>query len=766
MRSVPDGFLPLANAVNELVFVWRPTGEMLWVNRAFETEVGMTASELCFRSATNPVIHPEDLPSVVESLASFSDSPALVSAPIANRFFDTWGRVRSIVSSVHKVDWCGEPAFLSVSRFTEDATQQARDADFRSLVETADDGILKLSASGRIVYSNRRFRAFSGRSLVELAECTVYELLVEMDRPSVRAAIARAASGAAAAVTARLLSGAELDIRMSPLEDADQAVALLAIARDVTAYRAAERALEQKAAQLRMLSNNLPTTFLYQLVIHPDQRRQFTYVSAGVERMHGVTVEQALADSSTLYTQMHEDDAPRVTQAEHEAMRSGMPFATEVRFRTPEGLRWRLLRSTPHQRPDGSVIFDGVEVDVTGAKQQQAERVRLEKSLLQAQKMESVGRLAGGVAHDFNNMLTAIIGNLELARMQLEPTHPVTPLLSQAAAAAESSADLTRQLLAFSRKQIVVPKVVDLNDLLRELSSWLARMLGEDIRLELSVAADLGTARVDPGQIKQVVMNLAINSRDAMPRGGVLELSTQNRLLDAGDALRLGLPPGQYVALSVRDTGSGMPPEVRSHLFEPFFTTKGPGKGTGLGLATAYGVIKQSHGGIEVHSELGRGSEFQLLFPRLDTSSPKASDSSAPGPPHGTETILLVEDEHAVRNVACSILERLGYRVLPCANARDALEAIELNAIDLLLTDVVMPGMGGRELATRVLERVPEVPVLYTSGYAEDVVMRKDVAEEAVAFIAKPYSLDLLAHKVRTVLDTHSGRTPRRMRRR
>jgi CheY-like chemotaxis protein len=264
--------------------------------------------------------------------------------------------------------------------------------------------------------------------------------------------------------------------------------------------------------------------------------------------------------------------------------------------------------------------------------------------------------------------------------------------------------------------------------------------------------------RVDPGQIKQVVMNLAINSRDAMPQGGVLELATQDRVLAASDALSLGVSAGQYVLLRVRDTGTGMPAEVRARLFEPFFTTKGPGKGTGLGLSMVYGAIKESRGSIEVHSELGTGTEFRLLFPKFEPASQDDPVSSAKGPPCGTGTILLVEDEDVVRHVARSILERLGYRVIPCADARAALATIELEAIDLLLTDVVMPGMGGRELAMRVAERVPGVAVLYTSGYAEDVIVRKDAANEAIAFVAKPYTLDVLAHKVRALLDARSRR--------
>jgi len=756
MATVPDGFLPLANAVNELVFVWKPTGEMLWVNHAFESELGMTVEDYGFRNESNPFIHPDDLPNVLATLGEFAASPALVSTPIANRFFDAWGRVRSIVSVVYKIAWGRQPALLAVARLEDEAAAQAHDADYRSLVETADDGILKLSASGRIVYSNRRFLALTGRTQVELAHCTLAELLAEPDRPILQDAIARAMSGQRTAVTARTLAGSELDIRISTLDSADNTVALLAIARDVTAYRAAERALERSEAQLRSLNDNLPTAFLYQLVVHPDQSRQFTYVSAGVERLHGVTVEQALADSSVLYGQIHEDDAARVRQTELESLQNGTAFASEVRFRTPEGVRWRLLRSTPRWLPDGSVIFVGVEIDVTEAKQRQAEHARLEESLMQAQKMESVGRLAGGVAHDFNNMLTAITGNLELARLQLEPSHPVTALLGDAAAAAESSAELTRQLLAFSRKQIVVPKVVDLNELLRELSSWLARMLGEDVRLRLSLAAAPGQAHVDPGQIKQVVMNLAVNARDAMPHGGVLELATHNRVLDGSEGLRLGVGAGHYVELCVRDTGTGMPPEVRARLFEPFFTTKGPGKGTGLGLSMVYGSIKQSRGGIEVHSELGMGTEFRLLFPRFDAAAQEAGRTSTQGPPGGSETILLVEDEAVVRNVARAILERLGYRVIACADARDALAALELETIDLLLTDVVMPDMGGRELAMHVTARVPDIAVLYTSGYAEDVVVRQDASEEAIAFVPKPYTLDVLAHKVRAVLDARN----------
>jgi len=511
--------------------------------------------------------------------------------------------------------------------------------------------------------------------------------------------------------------------------------------------------------RLRFLADNVPTVMLYQVSIDAAGVRRFTYLSASVGPMHGLRPEDVLADPALLYGQIHEDDWPRVHEAEEQSRRDGSPFEVEMRSRTPHGLRWFLLRSTPRATADGGVLWDGVEIDITATKVQEEERSRLEERLRQAQKMESVGRLAGGVAHDFNNMLTAIMGNIAMVRAELLDQDELCELLDEAASAARAAENLTRQLLAFSRQQLIVPKLLNLNDVTERMRKMLARVLGEDVTLRTAPARDLRTIRVDPGQVEQVLVNLAVNARDAMPNGGVLSLGTENVQLDGAHAARLQLPPGRYVLLTVRDEGTGMSPEVLARLFEPFFTTKSVGKGTGLGLAMVYGAVQQSGGGIEVVSRLGAGSEFRLYFPEAELAPDDDEKPPLPALPRGKETILVVEDEKLVRTLARSILERQGYRVVTCASGAEALGVLADDGfvpIDLLLTDLVMPGMSGRELAERVVSTRPSVQVLFTSGYSEDAALYRSVADREAHFLPKPYTVHDLSSRVREVLDARS----------
>lgn len=522
-------------------------------------------------------------------------------------------------------------------------------------------------------------------------------------------------------------------------------------------WQVAERALEHER-RLRFLTDNVPTVMLYQLLIEPSGVRRFEYVSAGVEPLHGLQPEQVLADPSLLYDQIHEDDRQRVHEAEERALRDGTCFEVEIRSISKRGQRWLLLRSAPRHSPAGT-LWDGVEIDITATKQQEAERQRLEDSLRQAQKMESVGRLAGGVAHDFNNMLTAILGNIALARLELTQDSPLTEALDEAASAAHAAEKLTRQLLAFSRKQVLVPEVVSLNEVASRMKKMLERLLGEDVVLRTELAESLANVNADPGQVEQMLVNLAVNARDAMPRGGVLTLGTENLELDTAQAQRVGLEPGPYALLKVRDDGTGMSPDVQARLFEPFFTTKGAGKGTGLGLAIVYGGVKQNGGSIEVKSALGHGSEFRLYFPAATARG--GSSRPAPRGPlaAGKETVMVVEDEPLVRTLARSILARQGYRVLACGSGEEALAALEQLGIDplhLLLTDLVMPGMHGHELAEAVLARRPNVKVLFTSGYSEDPTFERSVAAQRAQFLGKPYSVQDLARRVRELLDQPS----------
>ena len=397
---------------------------------------------------------------------------------------------------------------------------------------------------------------------------------------------------------------------------------------------------------------------------------------------------------------------------------------------------------------EGAVIgFEVIAEDVT-------QRRELEEQLRQAQKMEAVGRLAGGVAHDFNNLLTAIIGYSHLLTAELGGA-PAAHHVEEITNAATRAADLTGQLLAFSRKQVLNPTVLDLRTQIGQLEKMLRRLIGADVDLQIGLPPELWRVHGDAGQIDQVLLNLVVNARDAMPRGGRLMLDVANRELDAADASRLGVPAaGQYVVLSVSDTGSGIDPTTLPHIFEPFFTTKEVGKGTGLGLATVYGVVTQSGGHIHVTSQLQVGTTFSIFFPASQGAAEPASHANTRLPsPSGTETVLLVEDEPGVRRLAIRVLEKQGYRVLSADTAAAALRvASSSTPIDLLLTDIVMPGQSGPDLAAQLSAELPELKILFMSGYSENRLL--DASQRpAGAFLKKPFTPSVLAQRVRECLD-------------
>ena len=388
----------------------------------------------------------------------------------------------------------------------------------------------------------------------------------------------------------------------------------------------------------------------------------------------------------------------------------------------------------------------GVSLDVT-------ERKNLEEQLRQAQKLESIGRLAGGVAHDFNNLLTIITGYSEMALAEIGEGHFLRDPLVEIAEAAARATTLTRQLLTFSRRQIAKPRRIAINELIRDFEKMLARLLGEEIELELVLDSEAGFFLADPGQIEQVIMNLAVNARDAMPHGGKLIIET-SRVASPGDFFQTHLPvaPGTWVVLAVSDTGTGMAPEVKAHIFEPFFTTKGPGKGTGLGLSTVWGIVQQSGGFIGVNGEPGQGTTFKLVFPAVEATPGPDEAAPAADSPCGRETILVAEDEPAVRNYALQVLEKYGYTILAASNGREALFAARQypGDIHLLLTDVVMPQMGGAELAAAFTAARPDARILCMSGYSERLWPE---ARAGRNYIQKPFTPAALLHQVRAVLD-------------
>jgi signal transduction histidine kinase len=403
-------------------------------------------------------------------------------------------------------------------------------------------------------------------------------------------------------------------------------------------------------------------------------------------------------------------------------------------------------------------IEDGHLVRVWGTQRDVTDQRHLEEQFRQAQKMEAVGQLAGGIAHDFNNLLTAILGNTQLLLRDLPPGDSKRSDVEEIRKASERAASLTRQLLAYSRRQMLQPEVLDLNVVVAEMDRLLRRLIGENIALATVLAPDLGRVRADPNQIEQVLVNLAVNARDAMADSGGGKLTIETANADLGDEFtqaHLGSKAGPYAMLAVTDTGTGMDATVRAHLFEPFFTTKEVGKGTGLGLATVYGIVKQSDGYISVYSEPGHGSSFKIYLPRLGSLPRTSPPALKSGVGRGTETVLVVEDEPSVLALSRRALEAQGYVVLAASDATTALRLVERHGgtIHLLLTDVVMPGMSGRDLADQLAARRPGTRVLYMSGYPGDAVVQHGELPVGSAFLQKPFSPDSLARKVRDVLD-------------
>jgi PAS domain S-box-containing protein len=533
-----------------------------------------------------------------------------------------------------------------------------------------------------------------------------------------------------------------------PLRDAQgRIIGTFGVSRDITARKQAEEALRASEEHFRSFIENLPVG-VYRST--PDGR--VLMANPALLRMLGYDSWQEVASRNL----------------EREALEAGYSRGAFREQIEGQG-EVRGLEAT-WKRRDGSVVFiresarairadDGRVLYYDGTIEDFTERRRLEEQFRQAQKMEAVGRLAAGVAHDFNNLLTVVIGYSDLLLQRLSADDGIRRRMEEIKKAGERGSWLTRQLLAFSRKQVLKPQVLDLNSLLTNVDQMLRRVIGEDVELVTHVPPGLGRVKADPGQIEQVIMNLAVNARDAMPRGGQLTLEAANAELDSSYARRHeSVLPGQYVMLAMSDTGIGMDAETQAHVFEPFFTTKEPGRGTGLGLSTVYGIVKQSGGSIWVYSEPGKGTTFKVYLPRIDQAAEAiTSDEPSVGElSRGSETILLVEDEKAVRSLAREILECRGYHVLETDGAIKALEVGEGHKehIHLLLTDVVMPQMSGRELAEHLAPLHPETKVLYMSGYADNAVVQHRLLGPGTALLQKPFTAQALARKLREVLDS------------
>lgn len=638
---------------------------------------------------------------------------------------------------------------LAVSQVRE--TRAAEDAKRRTLaIESAIEGVAILNEGGVYTYLNSAHARILGYdSPAELLGKNWHMLYEEDEARRIEDVLSKQLKQLGSwtgEATARRRDGSHFpqEVSLTLLSDGG----LVCVMRDISERRSAERARSEAEAKFRALIEQIAAiSYIAEIGVHG----RWLYVSPQIETMFGYAPDEWLMLSSEWVRHVHQDDHETIRRAE-EACERGEPFQAEYRLTRKDGQAvWVSDTAVVVDDGRGRRVMEGIIIDIN-------ERKQLEGQLQQARRMEAVGRLAGGIAHDFNNLLTIIRGYAELAGSRPGGSPQLHADIRRIEDSSERAAALVRQLLAFSRKQVLQPRVIDLNAVIMGLQPLLQRVTGESVELQVHASRNGATVKADPTQIEQVLMNLAVNARDAMPSGGRLTIETDTVSLDAAYSREHSpVVPGCYVMLAVTDTGTGMSAETKAHLFEPFFSTKSGTHGTGLGLSTVYGIVKQSGGYIWVYSELNRGSTFKIYLPAAAEPAEALPVPAVVGRvPRGQETVLLVEDNEGVRDLARVALETYGYRVLASLDAMDAERICRTHdgAIDLLLTDVVMPGVSGRELATHISTLRPGIRVLYMSGYTDNVIAHGGLLERGIAFLQKPFAPAVLAVKVREVLDT------------
>jgi PAS domain S-box-containing protein len=641
----------------------------------------------------------------------------------------------------------------------------AREQRFRSLIENSSDAIALFRPDGAILYASPSTPQVLGFTPEELLLFNAFDMIHPDDRRfvagRVSAALAAPRVGVSGQARARHKDGSWrwMEGTFTNLLKEPSVGAIVNNYRDITERKRVEEELVRLGAEIesqRQRVNNIVANVpgvVWEAWGQPDAAmQQIDFVSDYVETMLGYSVEEWLRTPGFWLSIIHPEDREWSARAVAASLARGGQATMEFRWIAKDG---RALWVESHY----AVISDdeGRPVGLRGVTIDISDRKTLEEQLRQSQKMEAIGQLAGGIAHDFNNLLTVITGYSELSIKRLQSDDPLRRSLEEIKKAGDRAASLTRQLLAFSRKQVLQLKFLDLNEVVSDMEKMLRRLIGENIELRTALDQQLGSIKADPGQIEQVIMNLAVNARDAMPGGGKLTIETQNVYVDEQYARKhLAVSPGPYVMVAVSDTGAGMDDQTQKHIFEPFFTTKEVGRGTGLGLSTVYGIVRQSAGNIWVYSEVGRGTTFKIYLPRAEEEAQGYKRSVATEEAlRGTETILLAEDEETLRKLAREVLEMYGYQVMESANGGAALLFCERHKgpIHLLLTDVIMPEMSGRELAIRLAGLRPEMKTLYMSGYTDTAIVHQGVLNEGENFIQKPFSPEALAQKVREVLD-------------
>lgn len=747
LRASEAQYRALAESIPQLVWITGIDGRLEYANQRFMEYTGLTFATLATMEPAQ-VVHPEDLTRLWLPWTATMQTEELQAIEFRIRRADgayLWHIMRYVAirdPDGQIVKWLGSCTDIHGQK--EAADRLARDA---LLLASVRDSLIVTDPSGVVTYWNEGATQLFGWTAEEMVGRPHVERFPEHLRAALAKRISERTTGGDWAGEFEDIrkdgSRVWIHARVSPFTDASgRRAGILGVAYDITARLQAEEALRLRDRAIQAVSQGI-------LITDPHQAdNPIIYASPSFEQLTGYTAAEVLGRNCRFL--QGKDTDPAAVDIIRTAVRERRAGTVELLNYRKDGTPfWNALTIDPVFDGERLTHFVGVQTDVT-------ERRKLEAQYRQGQKMEAFGQLAGGVAHDFNNLLTIINGSAELLLAEFQLTDPRRDALAAIRDAGERAAGLTAQLLAFSRKTIVEPKVLDLNEVVEQIGKMLRRVLGEDIVFISILSSRLGRVKVDRGQLDQVIMNLSINARDAMPTGGRLTIETKNRELRAEQCPSSGdYRPGLYVQLQISDTGCGMTDEVKAKIFEPFFTTKEIGKGSGLGLATVYGIVKTYGGHVEVWSELNRGTVVTVLLPAvLEAPSPADTSSGAPSR-RGNETLLIVEDEPAVRKFMRIALERHGYRVLDAKDGTDAIQAAERHdgPIHLLLTDVVMPGLGGREVAKRVQARHPETRVLYLSGYTDDAVVRHGVVESIDAFLQKPFTPSSLAKKVRDVLD-------------
>jgi len=740
-----------------------------WVSESFVKVFGFTKEEIDERGGWQSMVYPEDLPAMIEHVRRVASGKKDI---IETRFLTRWGQIRWIRDHAIPV-WdertkrvfriYGAARDITDEKLALEALERSR-REMETVISTTPALIVMVDSRGRILLINRALQELTGFRREDLLGKPVLETLVSPEwREEVRARWSDPRSPSFKEpftfplVTAQ---GAQRLIEWRcaavPAPEGEGQI-ILATGLDITERVLLEQELRDRSNLLEHVLTTSPTVVY---IVRPSERgNELVWVSGNVEEITGYSVNEAM-EPGWWERNLHPEDRERMLDGARRFWRVGKRlFTSRYRFLKKDGnYMWVRddIRVLKDERGE-PVEAVGAWTDITLAMKAEEEARKLQEQLLQSQKMEAVGRLAGGVAHDFNNMLTVIRGYAEVALQRLRPEDPLYEDLQEIMAAADRSSELTRQLLAFSRKQTIAPRPLDLNEHIEQARKLLGRLLGEDITLELALEGGLWQVFMDPAQVDQILANLLVNSRDAMPKGGSVIVETMNVLLDETYCkVHPGSIPGDYVLLAVTDTGCGMTKETLEKAFEPFFTTKAEGKGTGLGLSTVYGIVKQNQGLIYLYSEPGAGTTVKIYIPRYAGGGEMEEEVGRPKslPVGERETILLVEDEASLRKLAARMLKDLGYQVLEASSPKEALELCESykGNVDLLFTDVVMPLMNGRELSERIREMRPGVRTLFMSGYTSNAIAHHGVLEPGMEFIQKPFSMRELALRVKEAL--------------